>query len=166
MYGPIMSYLAYDHDRIEYLLKTATVRLDEIDLEAYGKFRAALLRHIKMEERILFPAMASLNGKVNHADLERIRRDHGAIAALLVPPPTPRIISTLRSILYLHGIFEEKDGGVYRVCEDLAGSEVQNLAVRLMSAPAMPVAPHNDRPEVIAATRRALARAGYELKEG
>jgi hypothetical protein len=165
MYGPIMSYLAYDHDRIEYLLKAATSRLDEIDLEAYGKFRAALLRHIKMEERILFPAMASLNGKVNHADLERIQRDHGAIAALLVPPPTPRLVSTLRSILYLRGIFEERDGGVYRVCEDLAGSEVQNLAFRLMSVPPVPVAPHNDRPEVIAATRRALARAGYEMKK-
>jgi hypothetical protein len=147
MHGPILSYLEYDHARLDHLLKRAGAGVsDEVHPEEYQKFRAGLLRHIGLEERILFPAMA-LHGVAPVAgDLRRIRLDHGALAALLMVPPTPPVIALLRAILHLHDNFEERDGGIYRVCEELAGPRVRDVAIKLMSAPAVSAAPINHGP--------------------
>jgi hypothetical protein len=93
----------------------------------------------------------------------KLRLDHGALAALLVPTPTPTIIAALRAILAAHNMIEEGPGGVYELCEQLAGPEAEALLAQLHAAPEVPVAPHSDGPRVLAATRRALARAGYDF---
>ncbi len=160
----ILGYLAADHDRIDAWLTQATAVSGVIDAEAFGEFRRGILRHIGMEERILLPAIARLQGGQPAAVTERLRLDHGAIAALLVPPPTLGIVATLRSILSGHNTLEEQEGGVYSILEGLAGVEGEELLEKLRNTPEVPVMPYNIRPEVLEATRRAVKRAGYSLE--
>jgi hypothetical protein len=53
-----------------------------------------------MEEKILLPAARRWNGGQPLSIAAKLRLDHGAIAALLMPTPTTDIIATL------HRIFE------------------------------------------------------------
>jgi hypothetical protein len=46
----------------------------------------------------------------------------------------------------------------------LAAAEVERILAQLKSAPAVKVAPHVEAPTVIEATRRAMAKAGYDLE--
>jgi len=163
--GLILEYLAADHRRLEALLDSATADPANIDRALYAQFRSGLLRHIGMEERILLPEIHRVNGGKTLAQEERLRLDHGAIAALLVPPPLPQVISTLRRILALHDQLEEGPGGVYESCDSIVGAQAEALIARLASAPETPVAPGVDNPNVLDATRRALARAGYMLDD-
>ena len=83
------------------------------DPTAYAEFRKGLLRHIGMEENILLPvAQRARDGQPLPAD-GRLRLDHGALAALLVPTPTPTILGALRGILARHSALEEGPDGVY-----------------------------------------------------
>jgi hypothetical protein len=165
MLGPLNKYLEEDHDRLDDLLNRAFARPDAIDRDLYGEFRQGLLRHIAMEEKVLLPAIARLQRGVPASVAEKLRLDHGALAALLVPPPTPTIIATLRSILRVHNALEERDGGVYQLADHLAGAEAGTLLQKLKETPQVPVMPHNERPEVMEATRRAVERAGYRFVE-
>ena len=164
MCGPLYQYLSGDHDRLDELLQWALAKPGVIDMEPYAEFRKGILRHIGMEEKIVLPTIAQLQGGKQAAIAERLRLDHGAIVALLVPPPSASIVATLQSILRVHNALEEQEGGLYQRFEDLVGSEAGTLLERLKSAPEVPVLPHNERPDVIEATRRAVARAGYEFK--
>jgi hypothetical protein len=60
---------------------------------------------------------------------------------------------------------EEQDGGLYRLLEKVAEQEADTLLEKLQSASEVPILPHNERADVLDATRRAVARAGYEFKE-
>lgn len=160
----LSEYLAADHDRLDGLLRRATSDAGAIDMGSYDAFRGGLLRHIAMEERSVFPAVARRPEDGQDAVLERLRLDHGALAALLVPPPNPDIIATLRSILSVHNALEEKDGGIYRLLDRLPEAEKSELLETLKATPRVPVAPYNEKPGVIDATRRAVARAGYQLR--
>lgn len=164
MQRSLYQYLADDHDRLDGLLQSATAKPGVTDMQLYAQFRQGLLRHIGLEEKIVLPAIARLQGGRQAAIAERLRLDHGAIVALLVPPPTGAIIATLRSILQVHNALEEQEGGLYQLADQLTGSEAESLLEKLKSAPEVPVLPHNDRPDVIESTRRAVARAGYEFK--
>ncbi len=161
--GPILDYLAADHRRLESLLDRATGDPDRLDREAYASFRSGLLRHIGMEEKILLPAVHHVNGGEKLPQETRIRLDHGAIAALLVPPPVPRVTRTLKHILALHDELEEGPGGVYELCDTIAGREAIEIVERLRGMPEPPVARGVDNPDVMAATERALERAGYRF---
>ena len=50
---PLTDFLVEDHRRLEALLHQAVAHVDQ---GAYAQFRAGLLRHIGMEEKILIPA--------------------------------------------------------------------------------------------------------------
>jgi hypothetical protein len=93
-----------------------------------------------------------------------LRLDHGALAALLVPTPTPAIIGAIRTVLVAHNTLEEGPGGVYERCDELAGAEADALLAQLQAAPEVPVAPYADGPQVMGVVRRALVRAGYEIE--
>jgi hypothetical protein len=136
-----------------------------IDPVAYAEFRAGLLKHIGMEEKILLPAAQQARGGEALPIAAKLRLDHGALAALLVPTPTPVIVATIRRILSAHNALEEGPGGVYEVCEQLAGAEAEALLARLRAAPEVPVHPHVDGERIMDATRRALERAGYRLDD-
>lgn len=165
MTGKLYKYFAGDHRRLDDLLDRATAKPDAIDMELYGKFRLGLLRHISMEEKILFPAAQRYNGGEPLAVTAKLRLDHGAIAALLVSPPSRTIIAALRAILKVHDLLEEKPGGVYEVCETLTASEADDLLSKVRSAPDVPPNRYNAKPYVLEATRRALARAGYNFDD-
>ncbi|MGO9412775.1 MAG: hemerythrin domain-containing protein, partial [Spirochaetia bacterium] len=93
-----------------------------------------------------------------------LRLDHGALVALLAPPPTPSIMLTIRSILEVHNELEEQEGGLYELLEDMAGPEREQMLAQLKSAPPVAVLPNNDKPEVLEAAKKAVARAGHEFK--
>src|SRR5512145_1505134 len=131
MPGRIYRYLADDHARLDHLLQRATSRQDEIEASAYAMFRVGLLKHIGMEEKILLPAAQRLRGGEPLPTAAKLRLDHGALAALLVPTPTRAIVATIRAILADHNALEEGAGGVYDACERLVGDDADALAAQL-----------------------------------
>jgi len=166
MHGPIYRFLADDHDRLDELFRKAAADRENIDMDAYSQFRSGLLHHIRMEETVLLPAALRLQGGRPLSIAERIRLDHGALTALMVPPPDRSILNTLRSILQVHNALEEQEGGMYHVCEQLAGEEAEALLGQLKHVPEVPLHPHNPKPEILEATRRAVERAGHTMKRG
>jgi hypothetical protein len=165
MAGPLYRFLADDHARLDRLLEKAFAEREKIDLVAYARFRAGLLKHIAMEEKVLLPAAQRLNQGTPLPVAARLRLDHGALAALLVPTPTPAIGNALRAILKSHNPLEEDPGGLYESCEQRAEDEIDALLARLRAVPDVALAPNLDGPNVIEAARRALARAGYVLED-
>ncbi|HEY9166462.1 MAG TPA: hemerythrin domain-containing protein [Candidatus Kryptonia bacterium] len=157
----LYAYLAGDHERLDALLDESYPNSGVIDQEKYSKFRSGLLRHIGIEEKIVFPVIARLQGGNKFEAADKLRLDHGALVALLVPPPSATVINTIRALLEIHNELEEKENGVYSVLDGLAGVEAAGLLEKMKLAPEVPVLPHNDRPGVIDAACRALQRAGY-----
>jgi hypothetical protein len=117
-----------------------------------------------MEEKILLPAAQRARGGTPLPIAAKLRLDHGALAALLVPTPTASIIAAIRAVLEAHNPIEEGPGGLYEQCEALVGAEADQILNALRNAPRVKVNPYNDGPTVIKATRRALAKAGYDLE--
>lgn len=160
--GPVTRFLANDHRRLEKLLNAAMGSGGQIEQGHYDDFRAGLLRHIGMEEKILLPAAQRCNGGTPLSIAAKLRLDHGAIAALLMPTPTPNFIAMLRSILNQHNRIEEGPEGLYATCDKLTGADTEQLMAKLRAVPDLAVLPHSDSPAVLGAVRRALERAGYE----
>lgn len=159
---PIADLLATDHARLDALLRRAVADAHAIDRAAYAEFRAGLLKHIGMEEKILLPA-AQRAGGAPLPIAAKLRLDHGALASLLVPSPTPPIVAAIRRILTEHNALEEGPDGAYAACERLVGAEAGELLARLQAAPEVPVHEHVDGERVMDAMRRAVARAGYDF---
>lgn len=160
--GPIAAYLAADHARLDALLARTIADPAALDMVAYDQFRRGLLRHIGMEEKILLPAAQRLRGGTALPEAARLRSDHGALTALVVPYPTPAVVGALRHILGVHNALEEGSGGVYAACEALAGAAGEALAAELRAAPEVPVRAPIADVRILEVTRRALARAGYD----
>jgi hypothetical protein len=163
--GPIAALLAEDHRRLDALLLSALAEADRVDHAAYDQFRAGILRHIGMEEKILVPAAQRWRGGKPLPMAAALRLDHGAIASLLMPTPTAGIIKTLRSILGRHNTIEEGSGGLYDICDTLAGPEAEQILTQLHAAPALRVMPYSDTATVLSTVRRAVERAGYRFEE-
>ena len=161
--GSITVILTEDHRRLERLLEAAVTRDGYVERESYDCFRAGLLRHIGMEEKILLPAAQRRRGGEPLPIAPKLRLDHGAIAALLMPTPTSGVLATLRMILEQHNLLEEGSDGLYRTCDRLLRDEADQLIVQLHAAPDVTVLPCSDAPAVLGAVRRAVERAGFEL---
>ena len=164
MAGKIYCYLAGDHERLDALLERAVSDPENIDAAAYAQFRSGLLKHIAMEEKVLLPAAQWLRGGEALSIAPKLRLDHGALTALLVPSPTASIVAAIRAILKFHNPIEEDPGGVYAECEKLAGAEPERILNELKNYREVKVLPHVDNPFVMEAARRAVSRAGYDLK--
>jgi hemerythrin HHE cation binding domain-containing protein len=154
--------LTKDHRRLEGLLDAAFARPDAADLATYAAFRAGLLRHIGIEEKVLLPAAQAASG-APLVVATRLRLDHGAIAALLVPTPTREIVATLRDILARHNVVEEGPDGLYATCDAVLAPQAAALVAEMAAYPEVRVSAHNDAPVVMPAVVRALERAGYRL---
>jgi hemerythrin HHE cation binding domain-containing protein len=154
--GPIRRFLADDHDRLDLLLRSAVTPSGEVDLVSYRAFRAGLLRHIAIEEKILFPASQRARGGRPHPAVARLHQDHGALALLLVPTPTASIVEEIRSILDGHNEIEEAAEGVYDVCDRLLGDELEAVLERLRTYPPVKLAPHLDGPGIVRRAEDAL----------
>ncbi|HRO48238.1 hemerythrin domain-containing protein [Agriterribacter sp.] len=159
----LYQFFTDDHRRIDELLDLATQNPDEIQMEYYQRFRAGLLTHIKMEEKVLFPAAQKANGGIPVPLAAKLRLEHGAITALMVPPPTPSLIKVLRHVLDKHDIAEEEPGGMYDVCAALTQNQTLELLEQLAHISEVPLHPHHPAAFALEAAKRALTRAGYDF---
>jgi hypothetical protein len=146
--GPIARFLSDDHRRLAELLRTACESETTVDLAAYEEFRAGILRHIGMEERVLLPAARRRRDGSALPIARLLRLDHGAIATLLVPSPTPSLLRQLADVLEPHNEIEERPGGLYAVCDELLADEAPGVIEALRAFPRIPLAPHQDGPNV------------------
>jgi hypothetical protein len=146
MAGPIEDFMTADHRRLDALLAKAERSDGSIDASAYAEFRQGLLCHISMEEKVLLPYARQKRAGDRLPIAADLRKDHGELAALLVPSPTPALCAQLRAILVQHNALEEGPEGLYAVCDALAGDEAHQVVARLETQPRVPMAPHYDGP--------------------
>ena len=165
MVGPLTRVLLDDHRRLDALFRSAVADPHKVDVSTYNPFRAGLLRHIGLEEKILLPTLQRLRGGRPYPLAAKLRLDHGALAALLMPTPRPAILGAIRAILSAHNLLEEGPDGLYEACDHLAESEVGSLIERLRAAPEVTVTPPSDSAAVMKTVCRALERAGYRLSD-
>lgn len=143
----IHEYLSADHARLDAALRNGN----------YEEFREGLLRHISIEQKILFPIVR------DWPVIERLHLDHGALAALLVPTPTPAILKAIAVILEKHNPLEEGAGGLYERCERRLGVQEAEILSRIQNAPRVRVAKNIDSSISFESARDALRRAGYSM---
>jgi hypothetical protein len=151
--------LLADHERLSALLAAATSRPD-FDRDAFAAFRAGLLRHIAIEEKVLFPAARRARGGEPLSRAHDLRIEHAALTSLLVPSPDAALCAEIVSILHPHDTVEEGPDGVYVECENLMTEE--ESAALLASARAFPVVPtsaHFDGPTAHRTAASALTSA-------
>lgn len=156
MLGPVYEFLARDHARLDALLLRSIVHPAVLDRASFAEFRAGLLRHIAMEEKVLLPDARRRHGEPLPI-AKQLREDHSLLASLMVPTPTHELVVVIREVLEAHNPLEEGPDGVYATCERLAGADADALLARLLATPAVPVAKHVDGPRVQAHIARQLA---------
>jgi len=150
MPGPLHRFFAEDHRRLDALLKCSVGEPGRVDPAPFEEFRAGILRHIGMEEKVLFVAARKARGGEPLPIAARLRVDHGAIAALLVPTPTPALVAEIVSVLSPHNRREEEPGGAYEECDSALGTAAaEALVEELRTFPEVPLKPYNDGPEVM-----------------
>ncbi|AKV01393.1 Proteophosphoglycan 5 [Labilithrix luteola] len=168
MTGPISEFLIGDHRRIAELLARARAG----DSAAYDELRGALLRHIGIEEKILLRAIRARAGEARRSDPTndagghgdepslaiRLRRDHSAIAAMLVPPPSPELLARLAELLALHDPLEEGESGLYAHADELLADD-PDIVERMRQAPIPPLAPNFAGERAYLAIEELVARA-------
>jgi hypothetical protein len=159
----LYQFFANDHRRIDELLDKATADIKSVNEEYYHRFRTGLLKHIKMEEKILFPAAQKANGNVPLPLAPKLRLDHGALTSLMVVPPTPDVIKVLYYVLEKHDFLEEEPGGMYDVCEKLTEGETAELLQQLEVVTEVPVHPYNTAGYAVDVAKRTLLRAGFDF---
>jgi hypothetical protein len=168
MNGPLYRFFAADHRRLDALLQRSLSVPGQVDLVPFGEFRAGILKHIGMEEKVLFPAARHAR-EAPLALAARLRVDHGAIAALLVPTPTPSLVAEIVSVLGPHNRREEEPGGIYDTCDDAVGpAEAERLVQELRAFPEVPLKAYNDGPAILAHIQQTLelSRRQWRASEG
>jgi len=154
-HGGLYELLQQDHARLDELLRRADAR-PALDADSFALFRAGLLRHIAVEEKVVLPEARRLRGGEPLAIARQLRADHAAIAALLVPSPTREIIASLRKVLSEHNPLEEGPDGMYAACESLSGFEIDAVVARARAVPEVRVAHYFDGERAFAAIDKLL----------
>jgi hypothetical protein len=160
---PLYQFFTDDHSRIDELLDKATKKPGDIEMDYYHQFRTGLLKHIKMEEKVLFPAAQKANDNVPLPLAAKLRVDHGALTSLMVVPPSAEVIKVLRFVLDKHDLLEEEPGGMYDVCEKLTEGETNHLLQELGKVAGVPVHPFNEAGYALDVAKRTLLRAGFDF---
>ena len=155
--GAISRLLASEHRRMERFMELAA----KGETGAYAEFRKILLRHISVEEKILFVEAQRARAGVALPVSARLRLDHGALAALVMLPPRPATLRAIRAVLDRHNPLEEGPGGAYAEAEEALESNCSRVLQEIMAARQVPVSPWADSPKIVAAARRTLSRAGF-----
>jgi regulator of cell morphogenesis and NO signaling len=162
--GPISQAMALEHERLEALLDRSVADRGSFDLPAFEEFRAGLLRHIGIEEKILLIDARRRRGGEPLPMAKQLRVEHGALAKLLVPTPDHGLVAEIRALLRSHDAFEEGPGGLYETCERLAGDEASELLERIRKAPPVPLAAHFDGVEAQRTAAGGSARRVMQMK--
>lgn len=163
MNKPLYEFFTNDHRRIDVLLDKATEDPANVLEEYYHQFRTGLLKHIKMEEKILFPAAQKANDNIPLPLAGKLRLDHGALTSLMVVPPSHEVIKVLCYVLDKHDLLEEEPGGMYEVCETLTKDETDELLEQLKNIAEVPVHPFNEAGYALDVAKRTLLRAGFDF---
>lgn len=160
MNGPVHRFFAEDHRRLGALLESSVAEDGTVDFESFGVFRAGILRHIGMEEKVLFPALREARDGEPFVSAAGLRIDHGAIAAILVATPTPALIGQITSVLAPHNRREEEPGGIYAAADEALGTAAaERLVEELRTFPEPPLKPYNDGPRVMEHIQETLEKA-------
>jgi hypothetical protein len=149
----IHEFLANDHVRLDALLAKAVEDPARIDEAAYREFRAGLLRHIAMEEKVLFAELKSQ--EIGRDLIKTLHADHAAIASILVPPPTHALIAALQGVLVEHNPLEDAPGGLYELGDQLGTADT--LIARMQQIPPVRASEHLDEPRIHEHIARMLA---------
>ncbi len=132
-----------------------------IDLAPYEAFREGLLRHIGIEEKILFVAARRVSGGRPLPIVRQLHLDHAALAAMMVPTPSAALVAEVRALLGGHNRIEEQPGGLYEACDALLGGEIDSIVARVRAAPPVPVSAFSDKKLVFDHIERLLVAAGH-----
>ena len=151
----ITDVLTEDHVRLGKLLD----RAETGDPAAYDAFRGGLLRHIGIEEKVLLPLLRDAN--CTHASADQLRRDHAALVAMLVPPPSLALLGRIRTLLALHDPWEELEAGLHRLAD--RNLDVPAVVERIRLAPTPPLAPNNASARAFAVIEMLTERAERNL---
>ena len=152
----VTEYLAADHQRLHALLAQAAS--GPFDADAFERFRGGLLRHIGIEEKLLFPEVRR-RGAAPPEAMRRLRVEHAALVSLLVPTPDAALAAEIEAFLSIHDAREEGAGGVYASCEAILGEASAALAEAARQFPAVRMARHFDGHGVHRTAREAIASA-------
>jgi len=163
MHGALHKFFTEDHRRLESLLEQSFIQSDHIEEVAYAKFRAGLLKHIGLEEKILIPVLKKSYEDRPYPLAVTLRLEHGAIAALLGLPPSTTIKNVLLGILQHHNVREESEKGFYADCDCVMADAVETMLDKVHHYPDVPVMPYNNTQHAHDAARRAVSRAGYDF---
>ena len=144
--GSLHLFLAHQHSRIDALL-AESLRDEVLNPLAYDEFRRLLLRHIAIEEKVLFREVRQRVGTLNALELQ-LRRDHAALGGLMVLPPSPSVIVRVRGLLAEHNPLEESAGGFYGSIASLVGEEADALLADAQAVPPAKVAAYFESPRV------------------
>jgi hypothetical protein len=112
-------------------------------MDAYERFRRGLLRHIAVEERVLFPFAKRRLGEPLPG-VELLRAEHSAIGRLLCYRPNQRLLDDVRALLGPHNEREEGHGGVYAHLERVAADDVESLVAEVLAFGGVRPAPYRD----------------------
>lgn len=156
----LRAWLARDHEEIQALSLDARAP-HGIDSEAFERFRERLLRHIGIEERLLFPRIQHRTDASPLSEaINELRIDHAALASLLVPTPDHVLAQEIAGLLERHNRLEEQAGGVYDQCIALLDDETAD-AILYDACECRPVrtAKHFDGPGTVRTADAALEKA-------
>ena len=157
--GPLRRYMTDDHARLDAELARAVSDAARFDVDAFERFRAGLLRHIGIEEKILLPDARRRRGGEPLPVAARLRIEHAAIASLLVATPDHALVGEIRRLLTPHNTLEEQAGGLYDLVDELAHADAALLLERARATVEPPLARHFDGPGVTRTAADALALA-------
>ena len=139
-------FLAHQHARIDTLLEES-LRNGVVNPTAYDESRRLLLRHIAIEEKVLFREVRQRVGTLNALE-GQLRKDHAALGGLMVLPPSATVIIRVRALLDEHNPLEESDGGFYASVESLVGADADALLADAQAIPPAKVADYFESPRV------------------
>ncbi len=155
----IIDYVTADHTRLHELLDQA-MSSPHLDREAFATFRRGLLRHIAIEEKLLFPAVRQSRGGLPLDGAHELRIDHAALTSLLVPTPDQALCREILALLSTHDTKEETPGGVYDECARwLSGDQLILLGEQAAAFPEVRVVRHSNASNLYRTAEAALASA-------
>lgn len=136
-------YLAWDHDALAKILRDFLRMVEDEEREraehTFDEYRARLLRHMRIEEEVLFPMFeahiaAPTRGptfvmRLEHLEIARLLEDLGEDLATWRPQRLLRNLDELDQVLAAHDVREEEILSPW--IDRMAGSEVASLVSRL-----------------------------------
>jgi hypothetical protein len=135
------------------------------DHAAFEEFRAGLLRHIGLEEKLLLLHARAKKGAPLPIT-RTLRVEHAALASLLVPTPDRALVGEIEGLLERHNQKEEGDAGLYAECAALGPKDEDGeLLERMRATPPPPLAKHFDGKGAHRSAAAALAAAEKSAKK-